>query len=131
MRISDWSSDVCSSDLTAIGTPRRMDGEVTATRCQIDVPCLKKLVMLGKRDLRRAMAVKPCRQGGRKASAHMLNDHCRGAVGGPVLQQLNERLHATRGSADSNDLAVRPAFVLILPHQLTPSQAAAAGSRAE
>src|SRR3546814_2925437 len=44
---------------TAIGKPRRMDGEVTATRCQIDVPCLKKLVMLGKRDLRRALAVKP------------------------------------------------------------------------
>src|SRR3546814_6354709 len=115
MRISDWSSDVCSSDLiglyqTAIGTPRRMDGEVTATRCQIDVPCLKKLVMLGKRDLRRAMAVKPCRQGGRKASADMLNDHCRGAVGGPVLQKLNERLHATRGRAYCNEIAVRPEF---------------------
>src|SRR3546814_9186112 len=76
-----------------------MDGEVTATRCQIDVPCLKKLVMLGKRDLRRAMAVKPCRQGGRKASADMLNDHCRGTVGGPVLQKLNERIHAIRGRA--------------------------------
>src|SRR3546814_877774 len=129
MRISDWSSDVCSSDLTAIGTPRRMDGEVTATRCQIDVPCLKKLVMLGKRDLRRAMAVKPCRQGGRKASADMLNDHCRGAVGGPVLQKLNERLHATRGRAYCNDIAVRPEFGMRLRNRLTPFQAADAAAR--
>src|SRR3546814_20743713 len=120
MRISDWSSDVCSSDLTAIGTPRRMDGEVTATRCQIDVPCLKKLVMLGKRDLRRAMAVKPCRQRVRKASADMLNDNCRGAVGGPVRQHLNARLTAPRGDACVTYIHLRPPLGQHMPNRHDP-----------
>src|SRR3546814_18354366 len=59
----------------------------------------------------------------------MLNDHCRGAVGGPVLQKLNERLHATRGRAYCNDIAVRPEFGMRLRNRLTPFQAADAAAR--
>src|SRR3546814_1698151 len=54
MRISDWSSDVCSSDLIAIGGDR-LQGR--STQVDIDGPCESEIARVGKIDTRAVTTV--------------------------------------------------------------------------
>ena len=79
---------------STIGPLRRMDCQMAAPRRHIDMPHFQRLVMVGQKDVGRAMRIQPCRQRTGKACPDMLDNQCWRTIGRPSFQQLDQRFDA-------------------------------------